>query len=244
LRKEGYNVYTANTADEGLALARSIHPAAITLDVLMPGKDGWSLLSAIKNDETIADIPVIMLTVVENKELGYTLGASEFLTKPIDRTRLLAVLRRYAIDAKAPVLIVENDLSSQEILSRMLEREGYSLIVAKNGRVALKSMQEHQPPQLILLDFMMPEMDGFQFIDEIRKHEAWRSIPVIVITAKDLTAEEQHRLNQEVKRIFQKGSFTHEQLLGEVRHLLCTLVKKIPTSHTVSVPKLKAASPG
>jgi PAS domain S-box-containing protein len=218
LNKEGYQVETASGGEEGLRLAGELHPDAITLDVLMPGMDGWSVLTALKANPQLADIPVIMLTIVDDKNMGYRLGASEYFTKPIDRNRLVAVLQRYT-HHPSRVLIIEDDAATREMLRRMLEKEGWIVTEAENGRVAMERIAETQPA-FILLDLMMPEMDGFEFVDELRKHKDWCTIPVAVITAKNLTSEERDRLRGCVEKILQKGSCTREELLAEVRDLV------------------------
>ncbi len=187
LTKEGYRVETAAGGEAGLRLARELHPDIITLDVMMPDMDGWAVLSDLKADPELADIPVVMLTIVDNKNLGYALGAADYLTKPIQRDRLLAILTKYCPPSQpATVLVVEDDVETQEVTRRLLEKAGIQVMVAENGRVALERLAEGQPG-LILLDLMMPEMDGFQFVDHVRQHEAWRAIPIVVVTAKDLT---------------------------------------------------------
>ena len=206
LTKEGYRVETAAGGEAGLRLARELHPDVITLDVMMPGMDGWAVLSELKADPELADIPVVMLTIVDNKNLGYALGAADYLTKPIQRDRLLAILAKYCPPSEpATVMVVEDDIETQEVIRRLLEKAGIQVMVAENGRVALERLAEGQPG-LILLDLMMPEMDGFQFVDHVRQHEAWRAIPIVVVTAKDLTAEDRLRLNGYVTEIIQKDA--------------------------------------
>ncbi len=217
LTREGFRVVSAPGGEEGLRLARELRPHAITLDVMMPGMDGWAVLSALKADPELADIPVIMLTMVDDRNLGYALGASDYLTKPVDRERLIAVLRRYRRDL--PVLVVDDDAGFRELMRRVLEREGYTVTEADNGRAGLAELREHLPG-VILLDLMMPEMDGFEFLDEFRRHEAWRGIPIVVVTAKELSAEDHERLNGGVARILQKGASSRESLLTEVRELV------------------------
>ena len=220
LGKEGLRIVAATSGEEGIRLARETHPAVITLDVLMPGMDGWAVLTALKSDPDLVDIPVIMLTIMDEKHMGYALGAADYLTKPIDWERLTGLLLRYeCARPPCPLLVVEDDASLREMLRRRLEKEGWTVIEAENGRVALERMTERQP-DLILLDLMMPEMDGFQFLDEIRKHNAWRSIPVIVVTAKELAAEDRLRLNGSVEKILQKGAYSREDLIREVRDLV------------------------
>jgi signal transduction histidine kinase/CheY-like chemotaxis protein len=223
LTKEGFRVVTAAGGEEGLRQARAVRPDAITLDVMMPGMDGWAVLSALKADPSIADIPVVMLTIVDDRNLGYALGAAEYLTKPIDRERLVTVLGKYRRDL--PVLVVEDDVETRQLLRRMLEPEGFSVVEAENGRVALERLRGVSP-SVVLLDLMMPEVDGFEFVAEFRRREAWRSIPVIVVTAKDLSREDRERLNGSVQKILQKGAYGREQLLAEVRELVASSVAR------------------
>jgi GAF domain-containing protein/CheY-like chemotaxis protein/anti-sigma regulatory factor (Ser/Thr protein kinase) len=217
LAKEGFRVVVAAGGEEGLRLARELRPDAITLDVMMPGLDGWAVLTALKADPAIADIPVIMLTIVDDKNLGYALGAADYLTKPIERDRLLTVLRAHRRDH--PVLVVDDDVALRQLLRRMLEPEGYTVVEAENGRVALERLRGVSP-SVILLDLMMPEMDGFEFVAEFRRHEAWRTIPIVVITARDLSRADRERLNGYVQKILQKGAHGRDQLLAEVRDLV------------------------
>jgi signal transduction histidine kinase/CheY-like chemotaxis protein/putative methionine-R-sulfoxide reductase with GAF domain len=223
LGKEGFRVVTASGGEEGLRRARELRPDAITLDVMMPGMDGWAVLSALKADPDVADIPVIMLTIVDDKNLGYALGAADYLTKPIDRERLVTVLKQHRRDR--PVLVVDDDAEIRQLLRRMLEPEGYAVVEAENGRVALDRLRT-SAPGAILLDLMMPEMDGFEFVAEFRRHEGWRGIPIIVVTAKDLSREDRERLNGHVQRILQKGAHGREQLLAEVRELVAASVTR------------------
>ncbi len=224
LSKEGLQMITATSGEEGIRLARELHPAVITLDVLMPGMDGWAVLTALKADPVLSEIPVIMLSIMDEKNMGYALGAADYLTKPIDWERLAAVLQRYECPRPpCPVLIVEDDAGMRELLRRRLEKEQWTVIEAENGRVALERMNKRQP-ELILLDLMMPEMDGFQFLDEVRKHENWRSIPVIVVTAKELTAEDRQRLTGSVEKILHKGAYGQEDLMREVRGLVAAFI--------------------
>jgi PAS domain S-box-containing protein len=225
LHREGLRMATATSGEEGLRLARALRPAAITLDVMMPGMDGWAILTALKADPLLADIPVIMLTIVDDKNLGYALGAADYLTKPVDWDRLAAILQKYrCAHPPCTVLVVEDDADTRDMLQRLLTRENWAVTEATNGRVALERMAESQP-ELILLDLMMPEMDGFAFLEALRQQDAWRSIPVVVVTAKDLTPEDRQRLNGYVEQILQKGAYSREELLHEIYHLVAACVR-------------------
>jgi GAF domain-containing protein/DNA-binding response OmpR family regulator len=227
LAREGFRVVTAAGGEEGLRLARQLGPDAITLDVMMPGLDGWAVLAALKSEPATADIPVVMLTMMDDRNLGYALGAADYLTKPIDRDRLLAVLTRYRRDR--PILVVDDDADVRLLLRRMLEKAGYVVVEAEHGRVALARLAE-VTPELILLDLMMPEMDGFEFLDELRRLPAGRSIPVVVFTAKELTPEDHRRLNGSVERTLEKGSVSREALLAEVGELVAASVARQRTT--------------
>ena len=227
LTKEGFSVVTAASGEEGLQLARTVRPDIITLDVMMPGMDGWAVLLVLKGDPGLADIPVIMLTIVDNKNMGYTLGVSDYLIKPIDRGRLLAVIRKHMKpDAPQKVLVVDDDRDTRRVLRRMLETEGWAVVEADNGRVALQRLAE-AVPAAILLDLIMPEMDGFQFLSELRKSSSWHAVPVVVVTGKDITSQDRSRLAGGVERILEKGMYTKKELLTEVRELVAAAVGKV-----------------
>ncbi len=219
LSKEGVSVEFVTDGEAGLRLAREQRPALITLDVMMPGMDGWAVLTALKADPETADIPVVMLTIVDNKEMGYALGVSEYLTKPVDKDRLLAIVRRHRSQDSTDILVVEDDNITRDMMRKMLEKDGLSVREAANGKLALEQVVK-QVPSLILLDLMMPEMDGFTFVSELRSHFQWREVPIVVVTAKDLTSEDRLRLSGSVERIMQKGSYKREELLAEVKRIL------------------------
>jgi len=235
LEKEGFRVAIASGGEEGVRLARELKPDIITLDVLMPGMDGWEVLIEIKNDPELADIPVIILSIVEDKNRGYSLGVSEYLIKPIDRDRLLSVIHRFTTQP-SQVLIVEDDPETRKALHRMLSKEGWEIIEAANGREALEHVAKSRPA-FILLDLVMPEMDGFEFLAELRKSNDSRSIPVTVITAKDLEAEERRQLKGSVEKILQKGAYTREEFLSEVHSLVSTGVRQAEQSQQPSLIK-------
>ena len=236
LGKIGYQVAIAGTGEEGLKLARKLRPNAITLDVMMPGMDGWQVLAALKADPELSHIPVIMLTMAENKDIGYSLGASEYLVKPVTRDQLATVLRKYrAKKVTCTVMVIEDDVATREMIRRMLNKEGWQVLETDNGLSALNLLQK-QSPNLILLDLMMPEMDGFEFILHLRQHEEWSTIPVVVLTAKDISIDDRMWLNSRVDTVFQKGAYQREELLNQLRQLL---VKATSKNKHIAVRPLK-----
>jgi CheY-like chemotaxis protein len=232
LTREGFRVQVATGGAQAVELARALRPQVITLDVMMPGIDGWAVLTTLKADPLTAPIPVVMVTIVEDKNMGIALGAADYVTKPIDWTRLAAVMKPYRRSgAPRRVLVVEDEPAAREMLRRTLEREGWQVAEAENGRVGLARL-ETEVPHVILLDLMMPEMDGFEFMVALRQRPEWQKLPVLVVTAKDLTEEDRRRLNGNVIQILQKGAYSKEELLREVRHLIALAARLQPDQST------------
>jgi CheY-like chemotaxis protein len=226
LTKEGFTVYTATNGMEGLSKAREILPDIITLDVMMPGMDGWMVLSALKADHNLSHIPVVMVTIADDKKMGFTLGASDYITKPINKDRLLEILNKHQCNKKCgPVLIIEDDPSTRQIMRKMLEKEGWHVTEAENGVIGLEQIEKNQP-EIILLDLMMPVMDGFEFTGILRENDEWKSIPIVVVTAKELSKADYQRLNGHVERILQKGQSTRDDLLLELKQSIANLTYK------------------
>ena len=223
LTREGFSVVTASSGLEGLRLAREIQPAAITLDVMMPDVDGWTVLAAIKGDPELAEIPVILVTIVDEKSRGYSLGATDYMVKPIDRERLIGVLRNISRVVGRHALLVDDDDLMRREMRLVLEQDGWRVTEAANGRLAMAQLAKTHP-DVIVLDLMMPEMDGFEFLDGIRQRDEWRNIPVLVVTAKDLTSDDHARLNVGAERILHKSS--RDKLLEEVALALAGFVKR------------------
>ena len=219
LAREGFAVVTASGGVEGLKLAREVHPAAITLDVMMPDVDGWTVLAAIKGDPELADIPVILISILDEKNRGYALGATDYMVKPVNREQLSGALRNICGAVGRHVLLVDDDDMMRRGMRQALEKDGWEVVEAENGRVALDRLDEKRP-DIIMLDLMMPVMDGFAFLIEMRREAEWREIPVLVVTAKDLTTEERGRLNGEVENVLQKGGAEIETLLKEIGRIL------------------------
>ncbi|GAP61634.1 hypothetical protein ARMA_0057 [Ardenticatena maritima] len=225
LRKEGFAVVEAASGAAGIRLAQEIVPDVIVLDVFMPETDGWMVLQSLKQDRTTADIPVILCTVATERELALALGAAEFIQKPVEYEELARRVRYYVgksqgEDGGAPrVLVVEDDASMRELLVRLLGRMDIRADEAQNGREALEYVRAH-PPVLILLDLMMPEMDGFEFLKHLRADPGLAGIPVIVVTARDLSPAEREQLRRSTQEIIQKGAFDRSQFLNIVHHAL------------------------
>ena len=216
LEKQDFTILQAKTGEDGLNLAAQYMPDAITLDVMMPEMDGWEVLAALQANEKTKNIPVIMLTMANEPDIGYSLGATDYLTKPVNWEELSTILRRHQIESDSQsILIVEDDETTRDMLRKSLETNEYKVRSAINGKEALEKIQSSKPG-LILLDLMMPEMDGFEFAERLRENKEWLDIPVVVITAKDLTKEDHARLKGNVEAIMQKGSYSKNELLNEV----------------------------
>ncbi len=207
LSKEGYRLLHAYDGTEALELVRTHRPDVITLDVMMPRVDGWSVLSELKSDLELAPIPVIMLTIVDERTMGYSLGASEYMTKPVDRTRLVELVRRFTTQADDDVvLVVDDDADVRSIVKTTVAKAGLKTAEAVNGQDALDWLAAHRSPALILLDLMMPVMDGFEFLERVRNNPATAQVPIVVLTAKDLTDAERRLINERTLLILTKGA--------------------------------------
>jgi signal transduction histidine kinase/CheY-like chemotaxis protein len=228
LAGHGYRVASTSSTEECVALARDLRPSVIVLDVMSSGDfNGWDILSSLKRDEALASIPVVVQTKFSDGAKAYALGGSEYVAKPLDRAQLFASIER--VRARLPagrtfedgraVLIIEDESATREILTRMLTREGWIVREAENGRIGIERVSE-ELPALILLDLMMPEMDGFEFVSALREREAWRDIPVIIVTARDLSVEDRMLLDGHVEQTLQQGEFNRETLLREVSDAL------------------------
>src|SRR6516164_6616260 len=215
LKGAGYRLIHATSGTEALNLARMVLPDAITLDVLMPKPDGWDVLTALKADAQLRDIPVVMVTVLSERGIGLSLGAVEVLTKPVDRAQLSALLHGL-LRREGPILLVEDDASARELIRQSVEKMNLAVAEAVDGRQALTWLDAHPAPAMILLDLMMPEMDGFEVLDALAARADWRDIPVIVITAKRLTAVERERLLQQAQKIIAKGTVSRLDIAAAV----------------------------
>jgi signal transduction histidine kinase/DNA-binding response OmpR family regulator/flagellar biosynthesis chaperone FliJ len=221
LDKLGYQIAAAESGEEGLRLARKLLPDVIILDVMMPKMDGWEVLSHLRADPDLADIPVIILSIIEDKSMGYSLGATDYLIKPITREQLSAVLQKYHYteDSTVPlIMLVDDDVATRDMVSRMLRKAGWKVCKADGARSALNYVQKRQP-DLILIDLEMPEIDGFELVNKLHQYHA--TIPLMILSAQDITREDRARLKAaNVSTILQKGAYTREELLNHIYNLL------------------------
>jgi CheY-like chemotaxis protein len=222
LRQEGISVTAAAGGQEGLELARALRPRAITLDVLMPDLDGWGVLARLKADPATADIPVIMLSVLGDDQTGKALGVVESLTKPFSPERLLELLR-CSRRKRGPglVLVVDDDPGVRQLIQQTLEADGCSVVEAANGLEAQQCLKR-ELPSLIILDLLMPEMDGFALLSQLQQRAGWDEIPILVITGTDPTSVDAlpgagGLVGGCIKRVLRKGTFDGAQLRREAR---------------------------
>jgi len=219
LAEEGYRVVGALNADDGVALARRIRPAAVTVDIIMPGKDGWETIAMLKGDPETRDIPIIVISASDNRELGYRLGVRDYLVKPIDREALLSVLGRLDSGQLKDILVVDDEPLVTTMICQMLEFSGFAARSASNGEEALAQIGRARP-DAVLLDLMMPVMDGFEVIERLQADPTLRKVPVVVVTAKDLTKAEREFLQRRVSRVIQKGRMDPMALTQDLREML------------------------
>ena len=232
LTKDGFRVHTAASGNDGLRLARELRPDAVTLDVLMPQKDGWSVLAEMKADADLCGTPVVIISMIEDRQMGFALGASDYFSKPVDFDRLTATLTHLDSRAHCPgdpadvdpdgyVLVVEDDPAMRELERRTLEKAGWRVVEAIDGARALEQL-EREVPRLIVLDLLMPNVDGFDVIEQLRLRPAWANVPVVVLTASDLSAGDRDRLHvgSSVQKVIRKGGYRLAELTGVVRQTI------------------------
>jgi signal transduction histidine kinase/DNA-binding response OmpR family regulator len=223
LERSGFAVATAGGGQEGLRLVRELRPAAVTLDLMMPDLDGWTVLAAIKGDPALASTPVVLMSIVDQKNRGYALGAADYLVKPVDRAKLLETLSGICGSTAGRTLLVDDDEVVRHSVRQALEPIGWEVTEAENGEVAVETLEAARP-DVIILDLMMPKMDGFEFLDELRRRSDWQDLPVVVLTAKDLTQKDRDRLNGGVERIIQKSD--RDEMLRQLSREITKCVKQ------------------
>ena len=225
LKKEGFKVLIASTGEEGLRLAKEKNPQAITLDILMPGMDGWTVLRELKGDPDTENIPIVMASILDDKKASFALGASDFVSKPVDPADLKKALARlFSFTTNLNALVVEDDRDSRLYLKRLLQDLGCSVAEAENGKIAIEQLQnETEFPDIIFLDLMMPEMDGFQFAEEFRSLPDSEGVPIVVVTAADLTKKDFDRITANVETIFKKAELDVAEIAAQVQKVSLSL---------------------
>jgi signal transduction histidine kinase/CheY-like chemotaxis protein len=222
LERAGFAVVTAGGGQEGLRLVQELKPMAVTLDLMMSDLDGWTVLAAMKGDPELTSIPVVLMSIVDQKNRGYALGAADYLVKPVDRTKLVQTMANVCGSISGCALLVDDDEVVRRSVREALEPIGWKVTEAKNGQAAMESLVASRP-EVIILDLMMPQMDGFEFLNELRGRPDWQNIPVVIVTAKDLTEEDRNRLNGGVERVIQKSD--HDEMLRQLSREISMCVK-------------------
>src|SRR6266851_2549676 len=224
LHAGGFRIEIAHTGTEALSMARDMKPVAITLDILLPEVDGWEVLNRLKADEATRNIPVIVVSVVDNPALGQALGAFDYFVKPVDGKALLSRLSQYTFTNKVKsepvrVLVVDDEQANLDLLEALLKPAGFAVIRAGGGQEGI-DLARSQMPNLILLDLIMPDLTGFDVVESLRAEEATRSIPIMVLTAKALTEDDKRALNGQVAAIFQRNSVAGTELIAWLRRIV------------------------
>jgi signal transduction histidine kinase/CheY-like chemotaxis protein len=224
IERVGFRTEVARTGTEALTMARERKPAAITLDILLPDMDGWEVLTRIKRDPLTSDIPVIVVSVVDNPTLGTALGALDYFVKPVEPKELVSRLTNYNLSRtnegpKTSVLVVDDEAANRELLKQVLESAGFRVIIAGGGREAIE-LARSQKPDVVMLDLLMPDVDGFDVLEALSDRETTRSIPVIVLTAKHLSGADIDHLHGRAAKILKRGSTGTVELLGQLRAIL------------------------
>lgn len=220
LSRHGYEVHSALSGQEGLEKAFAEPFEVVVLDIMMPEMDGWQVLHTLKTDARTQSLPVVLYTIVADQEKGYALGADDYLVKPIGKSKLLATLKRYRRSAHNKILLIDDDPQTRELIEAYLIGLDFQLLVAENGREGLELLHREPGAMIILLDLIMPVMNGFEFIDEVRKHPEFAKIPLIVISAHDLSNKERSLLLQHTQVILKKGEYGRQELIGNIEKIL------------------------
>ncbi len=221
LESDGYRVEVVDDGQQAVQAARALAPFAITLDISLPKQDGWMVLNALKREPTTADIPVVIVSIVDNRDYGLVLGASDYLVKPIDHERLRATLRSLERlgGSNGTILVVDDDPALRDVLGGVLSEDGWRVVTASDGGEALASVERDRPMAMVL-DLMIPQVDGFEVLRTLRERPATRDLPVIVVTAKDLTEEDRKRLARSAEQVILKQALRVDDLPTEIRGLL------------------------
>jgi CheY-like chemotaxis protein len=216
---EGYSVKSASSGDEGMQLAEELHPAVITLDIMMPEKDGWQVLRELKSNPATKDIPVIIHSIVENRPLALSLGALEVVTKPSDPKKILDIVERACRSNNQPIMIVDDNEDFADSLKIMLEAEGFRATALYSGEEALKNI-ETVNPSLLFLDLIMPGIDGFAVVQRLRSQERWQNLPIVILSGADITNEQRQSLNKLIAEYIDKGHFSKELISSTIKKIV------------------------
>ena len=209
----------ANSGDEGIKLALEHAPALITLDIMMPQKDGWQVLRELKANNTLKEIPVIIHSIIDNKPLAISLGAIDVIAKPAEPKRLLSLVQRASGSGERFVLVVDDNEDFTLAVKGLLQTEGFKVEIANDGARAFEILRA-STPSIIFLDLVMPQMDGFEVIQRLQRDETWKKIPVVVLSGKELTSEEWEKLNAYAKDFVKKAEFTQGTLSNAIKQIL------------------------
>jgi DNA-binding response OmpR family regulator len=220
MARGGFRTKVASTGAEALAMVHDLKPDAITLDVMLPDIDGWEILKRLKGNQATNEIPAILVSVVDNQELGAALGADHYFVKPVDAKELVKRLRSFDFKNKGgrrqtSVLVVDDEAANREWLKHVLEPAGFKVILAKGGRDGIELARSRQP-DLVMLDLLMPDVDGFDVVEALGKHAATKAIPIMIVTAKHLTKADVAQLSGHVATIVERGSIGDADLLARL----------------------------
>jgi CheY-like chemotaxis protein len=227
LGSAGYYAIRARHGDEAIRLAKDSRPAAVTLDLVLPGMDGWEVLKQLKSDVATRQLPVVIISMVDNRDLGMALGADDYFVKPVDRARLLDRLREITARRGKRLLVIDDDAAVHTILDEDLSALGYAIDNAFCGEDGIRFAEERSP-DVIILDLMMPGMSGFEVAGSLKQNPRTANIPILVLTSKEISTDERALLHAKVSSFVQKGTTAKDQLVREIRRV--TAVPEAPSA--------------
>jgi len=216
---EGYSVQGASSGEEGMRLAQKLRPSVITLDIMMPEKDGWQVLRELKNNAATKDIPVIIHSIVDDRPLALSLGALDVVQKPSEPKMVLNVVERACRSKDRPIMIVDDNHDFAESLQGMLQAEGYRAVALFNGEDALRDIGTINP-SLLFLDLLMPGMDGFTVAQKLRSQDQWRDLPIVILSGADITQEQRDNLKKLTQEFIEKSHFSKEIISDTIKKII------------------------
>lgn len=216
---EGYSVRGVGSGEDGIRLAKELKPAVITLDIMMPEKDGWQVLRELKSNPTTKDIPVIIHSIIENRPLALSLGALDVIAKPSEPRKVLSVVERACRSKNQPIMIVDDNPDFADSLKILLETEGYRAVAMYNGENALKDIEKINP-SLLFLDLIMPGMDGFTVVKRLRSQERWRDLPIVVVSGAEITEIQRKSLDGLTQDYIEKSQFSKEIISSTIKRII------------------------